>query len=787
MRKQTQFGLVFESHQPEVSRLYDYPIKPGTLVARKADSGNELLRVLSVEGGNARCLAAALDDPTDADFQTIPTSRLVACRRFGDPIYPSLNIVDILENNGEKPWHILIEADNYHALQLLEYTHEGKVDVIYIDPPYNTGASDWKYNNDYVDEKDPWKHSKWLSFIEKRLLISRRLLKKDGVIVVTIDEHEVHHLTCLLEQTFRDAYIQMVTIVINPKGVTQGRFSRVEEYAVFCFFGDAPVTGRGDDLLSVNEQDVKRSKSVRWKGLLRSGTNARRTDRKNMFYPILVDPVNGAVVRAGDPLPFDTEPDFDLKIDGFPVAWPVRSDGSLGNWGLGASTFNVLSKKGYVSVGEYDAKRRTWGFSYLSKKIQKQIESGAIAITSFDDTRRRVTVAYADERERQIKTVWHRSAHDAGAYGSDLLRQIFGEGGKFPFPKSVYAVRDTLAALLRHKKDAVVLDYFGGSGTTLHALFLLNVADGGHRQGILVTNNEVSKEEATSLRERGKQPGDIEWERNGICQAITWPRLKAAVTGVKVDGTPLLGGYETGEFVEIDMPPEVRQVGIAEGKDLDSGARSELAKLIGRGISTSPSAPDYDIDLGKGVTILWDVEAIHQWLDALDDEDGIRAAYIVTKQKSKFRAAASSLLETLPRLVREVPVTCKASDGFDENVAYVRLGFLDPDTLSRGRSLEKILPVLWMHAGGKSSPLQADKVKAWIMSPENSLAILCEEDNFQDFLPEVVHLGIKDIFLVTDSLDSFNEMNSQLPSTCTINMLYSSYLTNFRINSARTP
>jgi adenine-specific DNA-methyltransferase len=106
----------------------------------------------------------------------------------------------------DAPWHTLIEADNYHALQLLDYLYAGQVDCIYIDPPYNTGARDWKYNNDYVDGNDGWRHSKWLAFMEKRLKLAKRLLKPDtGVLIVTIDEHEVHHLGMLLEREFPEA------------------------------------------------------------------------------------------------------------------------------------------------------------------------------------------------------------------------------------------------------------------------------------------------------------------------------------------------------------------------------------------------------------------------------------------------------------------------------------------------------------------------------------------------------------------------------------------------------
>jgi len=159
---------------------------------------------------------------------------LLVVREFGEPIFPALVPVDAVANGPlDAPWHTLIEADNYHALQLLDYLYAGQVDCIYIDPPYNTGARDWKYNNDYVDGNDGWRHSKWLAFMEKRLKLAKRLLKPDtGVLIVTIDEHEVHHLGMLLEREFPEAYRQMVTIVINQKGVEQGRLARAEDASV---------------------------------------------------------------------------------------------------------------------------------------------------------------------------------------------------------------------------------------------------------------------------------------------------------------------------------------------------------------------------------------------------------------------------------------------------------------------------------------------------------------------------------------------------------------------------
>jgi adenine-specific DNA-methyltransferase len=298
LKKEKKFGLVFEEHVPELVPVYSAPIRPRATVALKDGDLLETFRVKRIKDGQA-----TVSQDSNGSERVFPVNQLVVVQRFGEAIYPALELKDRVQNGGDRPFHTLIEADNYHALQLLDYLYAGQVDCIYIDPPYNTGAKDWKYNN-YVDSNDSWRHSKWLTFMEKRLKLAKKLLKPDtGVLIVTIDEHEVHHLGMLLEREFPDKYRQMVTIVINPKGVTQGRFSRVEEYALFCFGKQAFVKGIGDDLLS-SASTISKS-TPRWKGLLRSGTNARRQDRHKMFFPVLIDKESHAVVGTGDFLPLD--------------------------------------------------------------------------------------------------------------------------------------------------------------------------------------------------------------------------------------------------------------------------------------------------------------------------------------------------------------------------------------------------------------------------------------------------------------------------------------------------
>ncbi|MBR6272196.1 MAG: site-specific DNA-methyltransferase, partial [Bacteroidales bacterium] len=199
------------------------------------------------------------------------------------PVYPYLQMLDqVSRAPGDKLWHALIESDNYYALQLLVYLYAGMVDCIYIDPPYNTGARDWKYNNDYVDSSDQYRHSKWLSMRKRRLKLAKKLLNpKDSVLIVTIDEKEYLHLGCLLEEMFPEARMQMVTSVINPKGSSRkDLFARNEEYLYYLFFGNAHVVRNENDMLHPVEK-----RSIRWAGLLRSGEIGKRVARPNLFYP----------------------------------------------------------------------------------------------------------------------------------------------------------------------------------------------------------------------------------------------------------------------------------------------------------------------------------------------------------------------------------------------------------------------------------------------------------------------------------------------------------------------
>lgn len=244
LTRQRTFGLVFERHQPEAVELPGLKPKRASKVRilqprgsiKKGDNRIWLVENVDNEDnvGTAHLIELYSQEPEKID---VATDDLVVVAEFKDGIYPGLLETGRVERGADKPFHAVINAENFHALEMLTYTHRGKVDAIYIDPPYNTGAKDWKYNNDYVGSDDAYRHSKWLAIMERRLIIARELLNpEDSVLICTIDEKEYLRLGLLLEQVFPEARIQMITVMTNKKGSTRvGSFSRRDEYIFILF------------------------------------------------------------------------------------------------------------------------------------------------------------------------------------------------------------------------------------------------------------------------------------------------------------------------------------------------------------------------------------------------------------------------------------------------------------------------------------------------------------------------------------------------------------------------
>ena len=671
LQKRLPFGLNFERHAPEAVELPGHKIRKTSKVRVLPPRGStergdqRLWKVESVAGEVAEI---SLLDAAEPETATVPVDDLLLVAEFRDRIYPGLRPDDAVEHGGDKPFHTVINGENFHVLEQLTFTHEHAVDAIYIDPPYNTGSRDWKYNNDYVEGDDLYRHSKWLAFMERRLKIAKRLLKPDNsVLIVTIDEKEYLRLGLLLEQTFPEARMQMVSIVINPNGVARSaELSRVEEYAYFCFFGDAVPAAGLDSLL---DQGTRPKAGVRWEWLMRGGSNSRRIDRPNLFYPIYIDEGVGRIVEVGEPIPLSAATKDVPSRDGLLTLWPERASGEEANWRTSPEYLRELLSTGHARLGEKDRSTGRWSVLYLGKAQIARIASGEINVVGRHEKGYLELESDPEKTKRSIKTVWNRPQHSAGEHGSRLIRDLLPQRS-FPFPKSLYAVEDALRIAVGDKPNAVVLDYFAGSGTTAHATMRLNRQDGGQRQAILVTNNEVSSDEHRGLREKSLRPGDPIWEAQGICDFITKPRIRAAITGRTPGGQPIKGGYrfidefpmaegfeENAAFFTLtyESPWMVSNdrafAAIAPMLWLRAGARGSRIDALDGGWTVADT-----------YGILRDLDLSAEFVAALKAVDGIRIAYIVTDDEGRYQQVADELrgLETV-RLYEDYLRNCEST------------------------------------------------------------------------------------------------------------------------------
>jgi adenine-specific DNA-methyltransferase len=291
-----------------------------------------------------------------------------------------------------------------------------------------------------------------------------------------------------------------------------------------------------------DSEDSVEDKSVRLRGLLRQASNhGKRTDRPNLFYPLLFDKVTGKFCGHG-PVPDIAYNRTDyIPPDGMIAMWPIGSNGTELTWNLQPETLMEKHRQHFLSFGRWDGKKRT-GY-YLSEGQEENFRNGLYDVVGQDeDGAYIIQLKSAADKDVRPMTVWNRKSHSASEYGTSLLNNIFHDR-RFSFPKSLYAVQDTIRFFAANKPNALIVDFFAGSGTTLHAVNLLNAEDGGHRRCIMVTNNEVSVDEAKALTEHGHKPGDPEWDALGIARYVTWPRTVCSIEGHDVNGAPLKGNY----------------------------------------------------------------------------------------------------------------------------------------------------------------------------------------------------------------------------------------------------
>ncbi len=394
-----------------------------------------------------------------------------------------------------EPTNFIIEGDNYHALSVLNYTHAGKIDAIYIDPPYNTGARDWRYNNNYVDGVDAFRHSKWLSFMEKRLWLAKTLLKDSGIICVTIDDYELPHLWLLMEEIFGyENHLGTVVIRNNPKGrMTERKFSLVHEYGLFFGKNSSAEIKKLPEKPEEKTHNYKQDSDGSWYlpvNLRKQGVDSsaynRRGELSARYFPIYVDPSSGVISTTDSSLPLEL--------------FPIDSRGEKRIWRRSKDAIDEMYRKGEVFVNNTKANGIQLYFKFRGGLDGKRPQS-----------------------------IWTEACFSASDYGTKILDKILGEREKFNYPKAPEAVKRSILSM-SSDKNAIILDFFAGSGTTGQAVMELNKEDGGHRQFILCTNNE-----------------------NKIAEEVTYPRIKAVVEGYgDTAGISANVRYFRTDFVEKD-------------------------------------------------------------------------------------------------------------------------------------------------------------------------------------------------------------------------------------------
>lgn len=371
----------------------------------------------------------------------------------------------ILSEDKDAPNHILIEGDNLEALATLAYTHEGKIDVIYIDPPYNTGNKDFIYNDSYVDKEDSYRHSKWLSFMSRRLKIAKKLLSDHGVIFISIDDNEQAQLKLLCDEIFgADRFITNLIWQKKTGAADANGIAIITEYIlVYCL---DPQNAKNIFSYNKNAFDIKRY---------------RYTDEfEKIRGPFYYDSLDRGSIQYSDGLNYGIEaPDGSMIFPNGRISFV--NDGWTWKWSKEKVEWGIKNK--FIEIVPTNKKKNGWAVKY---KIYLNVDNEGNAIEKSVPYKNLISGILNADAANDIKTIFNSKA--------------------FSYAKPIELIK--LFINLIANKEGVILDFFAGSGTTLHATMQLNAEDGGHRQCILVTNNE-----------------------NNICEEVTYERNRRVIQG----------------------------------------------------------------------------------------------------------------------------------------------------------------------------------------------------------------------------------------------------------------
>jgi len=464
-------------------------------VAANGAQREEWVRLLGIDSIRQDLHTPGYSDPLSVEFLRanpyLPVDTAYFCEEFRRKLLSSIANLDAAMDG------VLIQADNFHGLNLLKTGLQKRIGAIYIDPPYNTDATQILYKNDY-------KHSSWLALIQDRLDFAKVLLSNSGIICVTIDDLEVHYLWPVLVAEFgAENHLGTAAIRNNPQGRSTLKGMRVNhEYAFFFALNDDVRVGRlerSEQKSARWDQTDEAGSKFLWENFRKTGTDSRRKDRPKQFYPVYWD---GRSVRI--PRMTWVEESEEWLIEEQQAAnektfWPLDDNDEERVWKWGSE--RVLEHPEYLRVNGEQGKEQLYCRNYLNTE-------GRLPATWWDDAK------YA-----------------AGSHGTNLLTDMFGKARVFDFPKSVYAVEDCLR-VANAGQEAIILDYFGGSGTTAHAVINLNRSAQSNRRYVLI---EAGHQFDDVLKPRVlKSAYSSEWDKGrpvsrstGISQTLKYLRLES--------------------------------------------------------------------------------------------------------------------------------------------------------------------------------------------------------------------------------------------------------------------
>lgn len=621
-RGQRSFGLVFEHHLPETVRLPRVTPRRGLKAVLKADKSEQLLRVLRLSGKGAKRVAECVPVRSDeseppAESVAHPVSDLEVVAEFGDPVYPGLSKageVTGLNTDPSAPSHVVLNAENHHALQALQWSHAGAVDLIYIDPPYNTGNKTWQYNDHYVGEQDSFRHSKWLSFMEKRLILARDLLKDTGVIIVAIDDNEHHRLRMLMDQVFGDDnFLANITWQGNIKNDARFAGEGVDYMLIYAGSRSGLVASERRWMeTKPGAKSIFEAAAAAWKNAegVRDSANVQFRKWWRSLPPGSPELGSKHYSKIDDVKP--GEPYF---------ASPLMSPNYRVN--LVYDLIHPVTGLPHTTP--------TNGWRYSRTGMDELIAQGRVHFGKNESVLPNKKVYLREVNEQSVFPSFREDRRSAGSH----LKAIFGDK-RFPFPKNHEVVMRWIR--LAAPKDAVVLDFFGGSGTTAEAVIRLNAEDGGTRQSILVTNNELAAKDDAALRKYGHEPGSAEYESKGVFHHVTKPRIETVVSGLRKDGSTYSEGLPGHvEFFNLEYLDADR---IANGRAFDAILPMLWLRAGARGPLKS-DADSEDSFIQDNYAILHDASQWRAFAKQISPD--ITHAFVVTNSASEFSRAARAL------------------------------------------------------------------------------------------------------------------------------------------------